>query len=137
MNLDKNSGFTLIELIIVVIIIGILAAIAAPMMSGNVKSAKIAEARSMLGGIRTAERLYYAEKNTIGYVVFSDLGNYMNKSDIDGQYFANGDLTITPNTSNSKFVAQFTGNTTTTAPKSKEVAGILVNIDQNGNLANN
>ena len=57
----KKNGFTLIELIIVVIIIGILAAIAAPMMSGMQNKAIAAEAIAALGTIRTAMQQYYAE----------------------------------------------------------------------------
>ena len=59
----KKNGFTLIELIIVVIIIGILAAIAAPIMSGMQTRAMCSEAVAALGTMRTALRAYYAEYN--------------------------------------------------------------------------
>jgi len=57
----SKKGFTLIELIIVVIIVGILAAIAAPMMSSNVAKARRSEAVAAVGTLRTAARLYYVE----------------------------------------------------------------------------
>jgi type IV pilus assembly protein PilA len=48
----NKKGFTLIELMIVVAIIGILAAIAIPMYNANVNKAKLQEATDTLGAIK-------------------------------------------------------------------------------------
>ena len=56
-----SRGFTLIELIIVVVIIGILASVGVPRYSKVMKKAKVAEADSVLGAMRGAEIRYYAE----------------------------------------------------------------------------
>ena len=57
----SKSGFTLIELMIVVAIIGILAAIAIPNFINFQMKAKTAEAKSNLGCIRTCLEAYMAE----------------------------------------------------------------------------
>jgi type IV pilus assembly protein PilA len=59
--LKRQGGFTLIELMIVVAIIGILAAIAIPNFLRFQLRSKTSEARTNLAGIRTAEESYFAE----------------------------------------------------------------------------
>lgn len=59
----KMKGFTLIELMIVVAIIGIMAAIAIPNFLNYMCKSRQSEAKMGLGGIRTGEEAYYAEFN--------------------------------------------------------------------------
>ena len=58
---NGRSGFTLVELMIVVAIIGVLAAIAIPRFETYQLKSKTAEVKSNIGAIRVAEEAYYAE----------------------------------------------------------------------------
>ena len=60
-KLANRKGFTLVELMIVVAIIGILAAIAIPNFLNFRLKAKSSEAKSNLGAIRSTEVAYFAE----------------------------------------------------------------------------
>lgn len=57
----KKSGFTLIELMLVVAIIGLLAAIAIPKFADLVIKAKEAAIKGQLGSLRSALSIYYAD----------------------------------------------------------------------------
>jgi len=63
-NLNNQKGFTMIELMIVVAIIGILSAIAIPNFLNFRMKAKTSEAKSNLGAIRSCEEAYHAEHET-------------------------------------------------------------------------
>ena len=60
----NKKGFTLIELMIVVAIIGILAAIAIPMYTANVNKAKLQEAVDTLGAIKDEVSNYVSDRGT-------------------------------------------------------------------------
>ena len=62
-----RKGFTLIELMIVVAIIGILAAIAIPNFLKFQAKSKQSEAKSNLGAIFTGEVSYFGENNSYGH----------------------------------------------------------------------
>jgi len=61
----QQKGFTLIELMIVVAIIGILAAVAIPAYSNYIKRAKVADALNLLSGLKTPATEYFNDKGTL------------------------------------------------------------------------
>jgi type IV pilus assembly protein PilE len=67
-----TSGFTLIELMIVVVIIGILASVAIPKFSGVSKAAKEAEAAPVLKQVRTLQMRHW-ERHTEFAATFDEL----------------------------------------------------------------
>ena len=90
--MKSRKGFTLIELMVVILIVGILAAVAIPLMRGRIDSAKWTEGKSAMGTIGTSLRAYAAE-NAAGTTVINDLG--ITDSDLKGTYFEIADYLIT------------------------------------------
>ncbi len=60
----KNGGFTLVELVIVIIVIGILAAVAIPKFLDFTTDANEAATKGGLGGVRSGIANYYAYSAT-------------------------------------------------------------------------
>jgi type IV pilus assembly protein PilA len=90
----NNKAFTMVELMVVVLIVGILAAVAVPLMSGRIDSAKWSEAKSAMGTIASAIRSYAAEKgNFTTAPSLADVG--IADNDLDGTYFTHAAYVIT------------------------------------------
>ncbi|MDP1853947.1 MAG: prepilin-type N-terminal cleavage/methylation domain-containing protein [Candidatus Omnitrophota bacterium] len=65
--LKNRKSFTLVELVVVLVIIGILVALAVPRFELAVEDAKIKEAQSVLRSIKGAEKIFRAERgNYVG-----------------------------------------------------------------------
>ena len=60
----QPKGFSLLEVVIVVAIIGILATLAYPSLEGYLQRAKQSEIKTNLAAIHTAEKLYHASNGS-------------------------------------------------------------------------
>jgi prepilin-type N-terminal cleavage/methylation domain-containing protein len=58
---SARAGFSLVELMIVILIMGVLAAVAVPIYRGGIQKAVRAEGEAALGSIRNEVRAYYGE----------------------------------------------------------------------------
>lgn len=62
MRKRNQTGFTLIELVIIIAVLGILAAVAIPKYANITAESKEASARGALGGLRSGITIFYANK---------------------------------------------------------------------------
>ena len=90
----NKKAFTMVELMVVVLIVGILAAVAVPLMSGRIDSSKWSEGKAAMGTIASALRSYAAEKGS--FTTAPTMANVgLTDNDLDGTYFTHQAYAIT------------------------------------------
>ncbi len=120
--MKSRKGFTLIELMVVILIVGILAAVAIPILRGRIDAAKWSEGKAMMGSIATAIRAYHAEKGPLGAAPTTLLpgatGLGFAAGDLTGTYFVDLDFVfaVTQMNPNVQFTIDCTPTTTVLVP---------------------
>lgn len=93
----KKKGFTLVELMVVVVIVALLAALLIPMLTKRVEAARWSEGRSAAGTIATALRAYIIERAELepdDAVEDIQIQDFMSLADLNGKYFVASDYDI-------------------------------------------
>jgi len=92
--MKTRAGFTLIELMIVVLIVAVLAAVLVPFMRARVEAAKWSEGKAGAGTIASALRAYAAEQGLDGAYATLTVQTLFKDSDLKGKYFAIGNYSL-------------------------------------------
>ena len=91
-KMKLKEGFTLVELMVVVVIVALLAALLIPMLTARIENARWSEGKAAAGTIATALRAYVIEKaelspggvESVPSIIISE---FMNPADLTGKYF--------------------------------------------------
>jgi prepilin-type N-terminal cleavage/methylation domain-containing protein len=110
----RPRGFTLIELMVVILIIAVLAAAAVPLMRSKIDRSKWTEANAAAGTIRNAVRVYFLETGDIITGTLNDAAVLsalnMTAADLTGTYFIPSDYVIDSVTADGTAVITVTGS---------------------------
>lgn len=109
--MNAQKGFTLIELMIVIAIIGILAAIALPAYQDYTARAQASEAMTLASGLKTPVSDLYGQNGTCPTNGSAADGGIAAKGDIKGKYVASVETKANSATGKCDIVATFINTT--------------------------
>ncbi|TKJ38197.1 MAG: hypothetical protein CEE38_05410 [Planctomycetes bacterium B3_Pla] len=83
----SRKGFTLIELMVVIVIVAILAAVVIPLLLSRVEKAKYSEGKAIASQIATAVRVYAVESDVVLASPSLTVNLGFKPSELDAKYF--------------------------------------------------
>jgi len=95
--MKSRKGFTLVELMVVVVIVALLAALLIPMLTARIEAARWSEGKTAAGTIATALRAYVIERAELEptlSVASITIEDFMNPADLHGKYFQRADYIL-------------------------------------------
>ena len=92
--MQRMRGFTLVEMMVVILIVAVLVAVAIPILHGRVNSAKWSEGKAGCGTIATALRSYAADQGSAGVYPPTLAQLSLNAGDLHGAYFSISNYSI-------------------------------------------
>lgn len=96
MKQSVQKGFTLIELMIVVAIIGILAALAIPAYQDYTIKSRVGEGASLTGAYKTAIEVYWSENGTLAGLTDNSLNpTTLGLTSVSGEYVSDISIQVT------------------------------------------
>ena len=99
---EREAGFTLVELLIVILIVGILSAVALPLYLGYTKDARLAEGKAVGGSTLTALSGCVQAKGSGNSCVVSEVYNRVGLvagKTYDGRWLVTAELTVSTDAS--------------------------------------
>jgi prepilin-type N-terminal cleavage/methylation domain-containing protein len=111
----NQRGFTLMELLVVIVIVAILAAVAVPLYTNYVRDAYRTEGRGAISAVITAQQAYYQKNGGTSYAenleaLQTPENNYVNPQDWAANW------TITTSTQDGGFIVEAEGTGRTGGP---------------------
>jgi general secretion pathway protein G len=139
----RSHGFTLVEILIVVIILGILAAIVIPQFTGATEDARKTNMRNQLQTLRGTSELYRVEhRDTAPLMITTGWDLFTAKTDIDGNVDPLGRWgpymqapPVNPLTNSSAIVAVGTGAATSNGWFYNETTGQFFGANRDGAMS--
>ena len=114
--MKKAKGFTLVELVIVIVIVGILSIVAVPIYRGYTRKAMASEGKSLLGTIQTSQKVYFAEyAQYLGGITATSFNETLDVDARSNKYFTSFTVSSSGLGDGAAFTAATTGSSTSGA----------------------